>query len=458
MAGGRKSGQMDMTDGPVLGNLLRFTIPLVFSGILQLLFNAADIVVVGRFAGDKCLAAVSSNGSLINLCTSLFIGLSVGANVVTARALGAKDTGRVSDVVHTSVLISIISGLVLTVIGVIGAPQFLLWMGTPEDIIALASEYLRLYFLGMTATMVYNFGAAILRAVGETKKPLYFLIISGAINLGLNLVFVIVFGMDVDGVALATVISQAVSASLVISCLMRHTGAIRFEPRKMRIKSYVLSDIVRNGLPAGIQGAMNSFSNVTVAAAINVFGSTVVAGSSLCSNIDGFLNAGVNAFFQAAVSFTAQNAGAKKYSRIWRVVWIANACALIVGTVMGVGAWYFGEEIAGIYTKSPEIIAQCVLKMTYLSIPYALVGLMNVFNGALRGMGYSVLSMTNSLLGMCAFRVFWVKVIHPLPAFSAVTGIYIAYPISWAVTLVANALCLAWVMNRAKKKSAVSEI
>ena len=449
--------EMDMCSGPVLGNMLRFALPLMLSSILQLLFNAADIVVVGRFAGDECLAAVGSTGSLVTLITNVFMGLSVGANVVAARAIGAGDGKNVQRVVHTSMLIALVSGVFLTIVGTIGARTFLEWMGSPHDVIDLAAKYLRIYFCGMTAMMLYNFGGAILRAVGDTKRPLYFLLIAGVINVVLNLIFVIVFGMDVDGVALATVISQVVSAALVVICLMRSEGFIHFDPRKMRMHMDVFGDIAKIGLPAGFQGIMFSISNVTIQSSINAFGSTVVAGNSAAANIEGFVYVGMNAFYQSAISFIGQNMGAKKYERIWRILSTALLCVTVAGLVLGVGAWGIRDTLLGIYSSSPDVIAAGAVRMTYLSLPYFICGIMDVLVGALRGIGYSFAPMIVSVVGVCGLRLMWIATICKLPAFSDPAGIYLSYPVSWIITLSAHFVCFVWAMKRVKKRAQLEE-
>lgn len=449
--------EMDMCSGPVLGNMLRFALPLMLSSILQLLFNAADIVVVGRFAGDECLAAVGSTGSLVTLITNVFMGLSVGANVVAARAIGAGDGKNVQRVVHTSMLIALVSGVFLTIVGTIGARTFLEWMGSPHDVIDLAAKYLRIYFCGMTAMMLYNFGGAILRAVGDTKRPLYFLLIAGVINVVLNLIFVIVFGMDVDGVALATVISQVVSAALVVICLMRSEGVIHFDPRKMRMHMDVFGDIAKIGLPAGFQGIMFSISNVTIQSSINAFGSTVVAGNSAAGNIEGFVYVGMNAFYQSAISFIGQNMGAKKYERIWRILGTALLCVTVAGLVLGVGAWGIRDTLLSIYSSSPDVIAAGAVRMTYLSLPYFICGIMDVLVGALRGIGYSFAPMIVSVVGVCGLRLMWIATICKLPAFSDPAGIYLSYPVSWIITLSAHFVCFVWAMKRVKKRAQLEE-
>lgn len=446
--------EIDMTHGPILKKLLLFTVPLILSSILQLLFNAADVVVVGRFAqqGDLCLAAVGSTGSLTSLIVNMFVGLSVGTNVVVARAWGSGDHKAMEESVHTSMLVSVVSGVILAVVGVIGARVFLEWMNTPEEVIDLSSLYLRIYFAGMPANMIYNFGSAILRSVGDTRRPLIYLIIAGVLNVILNLFFVIVLHMDVEGVALATIISQAVSAALVVICLMRSEGGLRLTLKKLRIAGNMLKEIARIGLPAGFQGVLFSISNVMIQSSINAFGATVMAGSSAAGNLEGFVYVGMNAFHQAAVSFSSQNLGAGEYKRIWRIAVVCQVCVTVVGLLMGVGVWFFGSELLRIYTTSQEVVNAGLVRLSYVCLPYALCGMMDVMTGSLRGIGYSVTPMLVSILGICVFRVAWIATVCKLPACSDIDFVYLSYPISWIITLIAHTICFVWAMRRVKVK------
>ena len=446
--------EIDMTHGPILKKLLLFTVPLILSSILQLLFNAADVVVVGRFArqGDLCLAAVGSTGSLTSLIVNMFVGLSVGTNVVVARAWGSGDHKAMEESVHTSMLVSVVSGVILAVVGVIGARVFLEWMNTPEEVIDLSSLYLRIYFAGMPANMIYNFGSAILRSVGDTRRPLIYLIIAGVLNVILNLFFVIVLHMDVEGVALATIISQAVSAALVVICLMRSEGGLRLTLKKLRIAGNMLKEIARIGLPAGFQGVLFSISNVMIQSSINAFGATVMAGSSAAGNLEGFVYVGMNAFHQAAVSFSSQNLGAGEYKRIWRIAVVCQVCVTVVGLLMGVGVWFFGSELLRIYTTSQEMVNAGLVRLSYVCLPYALCGMMDVMTGSLRGIGYSVMPMLVSILGICVFRVAWIATVCKLPACSDIDFVYLSYPISWIITLIAHTICFVWAMRRVKVK------
>lgn len=348
--------EIDMCNGPILSKMLRFSIPLMCSSVLQLLFNAADIVVVGRWAGDNSLAAVGSNTALIGLLTNLFVGLAVGANTLAAKYYGARDRDALHRVVHTSILLSIISGLVLTVVGVFGARTILIWMQTPENVLDLATLYLRIYFLGMTATMVYNFGAALLRAEGDTQRPLYFLSLAGVVNIVLNLFFVIVCKLDVAGVAIATVISQCISASLVLRCMVKDTGPLHLDLKKMRLHPQAMRQILRIGLPAGFQGILFSLSNVVIQSSVNTFGEVIMAGNSAAANIEQFVYVSMNAMYQATISFTSQNYGAGNYHRIRKIMIRAQGCVLVVGLVLGNAATLAGRVLLSIYTTSPPVI------------------------------------------------------------------------------------------------------
>lgn len=439
-----------MVNGPILKKMLLFTIPLMFSSILQLLFNAADIVVVGRFAGDNSLAAVGCNGALINLMTNVFLGLSVGGNVLAARDYGAGDEEELSKTVHTAMLLGIISGLVLTVAGVIFAPQLLELMQTPENVLPLAALYLRIYFLGMTAMMVYNFGSALLRSIGDTKRPLYYLVAAGVINVILNLVFVIVFRMDVAGVGLATVISQCVSAVLVVRCMMREQGGIRLIPRRLHIYKDKLIQIVQVGLPAGFQGAVFSLSNVVIQSSVNLFGETVVAGNSAAMNLEGFVYVSMNAFHQAAISFTSQNVGAGRRERIGKILLTAEGCVIVTGLLFGWVMYGFGRPLLHIYSNSSHVIDAGMVRMRIILLPYALCGMMDVVVGVLRGMGYSVGPMIMSLIGACGLRLVWIATVFRIPQFHNISTVYVSYPITWAITLLAQLLLYVYASKKMK--------
>ena len=444
----KKTYEMDMCSGSILKKMLIFTIPLMCSSILQLLFNAADIVVVGRFAGDNSLAAVGSNTALINLLTNLFVGLSIGANVAAARFYGAKQGGEVKKTVHTAMLLSIFSGIILTVIGVIGARQILIWMQTPSEVLELAVLYLRIYFVGMTGTMIYNFGSALLRAVGDTKRPLYYLFGAGCVNIVLNLLFVICFHMDVAGVALATVISEAISALLVLRCMIKEKGSIHLELRELHIYPDKFVQILKVGLPAGFQGIVFALSNVVIQSSINLFGATVVAGNSAAANIEGFVYMAMNSFYQATISFTSQNFGAGKQERINRIALTGEFCVIVVGLVFGNACVLFGHPLLGIYSSSPAVIESGMHRLRIIARTYALCGIMDVMVGALRGVGYSIMPMIVSLIGACGLRLLWLATVFQIDRYHTVTTVYLSYPITWIITLSVHILCFVLIRRK----------
>jgi putative MATE family efflux protein len=449
MSSKTKQYEMDMCSGPILRKMLMFALPLMLSSILQLLFNAADIVVVGKFAGDNSLAAVGSNTALINLLTNLFIGLSIGANVVAARHYGAKAWDDLRRTVHTAMLLSMLSGALLLVLGVIGAEQMLIWMQTPEEVLPLATVYLRIYFLGMISTMVYNFGSALLRAVGDTKRPLYFLIIAGVINAGLNMVLVIVFGLGVAGVGIATVFSQMVSCVLVLTCLCRAEGSYKLSFSKLSMKGYYLKQIFQVGIPAGIQSTVINFSNALLQSSVNSFGSTAMAGYTAANNILGFLYVSINSVTQACMSFTSQNFGVGKYKRMDRV--LIDCMILSVGTalVLGCGAYFFGAEILQIYTEEADVIQCGVEILSITTVPYFLCGIMDLFPGALRGMGYSAVPMVLSIIGTVGMRVLWIFAFFP--QHRSLYFLFISYPASWIATIVMQVVCYYFVRKHCYK-------
>lgn len=446
------SHSIDMCSGSIAKKMIIFTLPLMLSGILQLLFNAADVIVVGKFAGDASLAAVGSTTSLINLTTNLFIGLSVGANVLTANYYAAGKEADLKSTVHTSMTLSIIGGIFLTVIGVVFAPYILHLMNTPDDVIGLATIYLRTYFSGMTAVMVYNFGSAVLRAIGDTKRPLYFLTVAGIINVCLNLLFVIRFNLGVFGVGLATVISQIVSAVLIVICLIREKSSIKLQISKLRIDVHKLSRIIKIGLPAGIQGMLFSLANIVIQSSVNSFGTTVMAGNSASQNIEGFAFTSMNAFHQAAVSFTGQNAGARKYDRINKILFTSLGYVLVTGIVFCFIYMTFGKYLIGFYTDSPDVVEAGVNRLVIIAASYSVCGMMDVVVGSLRGLGYSFMPMIVSLVGVCALRLIWIATVFQLEQFHKVEVIYYTYPISWAITLSAHLICFFAVKKVIKKK------
>lgn len=446
-----KKYEIDMCHGPLLGKILVFYIPLMLSGILQLLFNAADIIVVGQFAGNESLAAVGSTGALINLIINLFIGLSIGANVLVARYYGANQQTDLKEMVQTAIATSVISGILLVFVGFFVAKPALTLMGTPDDVIGQSVLYMRIYFAGMPFMMAYNFGSAVLRAVGDTKRPLYYLLIAGIVNVILNLIFVIYFSMYVAGVATATVISQAISAVLVIRCLLKTDSVYKLELKGIKISMDKFGKMFKIGLPAGVQGALFSISNVLIQSSVNSFGSVAMAGNTAGSNIEGFVYTSMNAFYQSAISFCGQNYGAKEYKRVGKALFICEVLVILVGLLLGNGAYLAGGTLLKLYSSDPEVISYGILRMRYISVIYFLCGMMDVMVGGLRGIGYSIMPMLVSLTGACLFRIVWIYTIfqevRTLPC------LYISYPISWILTFSVHLICFLIVYKKLFRKS-----
>ena len=440
-----------MTNGPLVGKIVRFAVPLAISGILQLLFNAADIIVVGQFVGPQALAAVGSTSALIQLIVNLFIGLSIGVNVLVARYYGAGQSKDLHETVHTSVLVSLICGVILIFVGIALSRPLLELMGTPEDVVDQAVLYMRIYFAGMPVMMLYNFGSAILRAVGDTQRPLYFLFIAGVINVILNLFFVIVFHMGVEGVAIPTVISQCVSAVLVLLCLMKSEGVYRVDLKKLTIHRDKLWQMTKIGIPAGIQSATFSISNVLIQSSINSFGSIAMAGSTAGGNIEGFVWTAMDAFTQSTLSFTGQNYGAKKFHRITKVVWYNLILVTGVGIVLGVGAYLLGRPLLSIYSSDPEVIAYGLERMLLVCVPYFTCGIMNIFVGAMRGLGSSLTPMVVSIFGVCVLRVVWIYTIFPLDR--TFTMLFLSYPVTWVVTTLIEIVCFLVIRKHAIQRA-----
>ncbi len=448
--------QRRMLEGPLLGNIIVYTIPIILTSVLQLLFNAADLVVVGQFCGSVSVAAVGATGALTNLIVNLFIGLSVGAGVTVAHGVGCGDDRAVHRTVHTALPAALVSGVILTVVGVCFSEPLLRLMGTPDNVRALSALYMRIYFAGITFTMVYNFCASILRAIGDTKSPLIFLSIAGVVNVGLNVVFVTVANMNVAGVALATTISQAISAVLVVIALMRRTDACRLTLSKMRFYKAQLLKMVRIGLPAGIQGSLFSISNVLIQSSINSFGDVVMAGNAAAGNIEGFVWVSMNAFHQSALNFTGQNVGARQYKRVLRILWLCLASVTVVSLVLGLSAFAAGEQLLSIYIKdSQEAIGYGVTRMMYLCAPYFLCGLMDVTTGSLRGMGASLVPMLISVLGVCGFRVLWIGTIFQMEGFHTLECLYLSYTVSWIMTFAAQLVAFFFVYRKRVREDAL---
>lgn len=440
---------MDMCNGPLLKKIILFAIPLMLSGVLQLLFNAADVIVVGRFTGNEALAAVGSTSSLINLLINLFVGVSVGANVLLGKHIGARDEENASKTVHTAVTFALVVGIAMIFVGFFLSRPLLELMGTPEDVINLSVLYMRIYFVGMPAFMFYNFGAALLRAVGDTKRPLYFLTLAGIINVIFNLIFVIVFHMGVAGVALATIISEGISAFLVFLCLKGADGVLHLDHRSLSFHKDIAVQMMKIGLPAGLQGCIFSVSNVLIQSSVNSFGSIAMAGNTASANLEGFVYNAMNSLYQTSLSFTSQNMGAKKYKRVDKILIECLVIVMIVGIVMGGGAYLIGTSLLSIYSSDPQVISYGLLRMSLICVPYFLCGMMDVFVGSLRGMGYSVMPMLVSLTGACLFRIVWIFTIFATNR--SLFVLYFSYPVSWALTATAHLICYMIVRKKVFK-------
>lgn len=443
--------EINMCNGTIMDKLISFSLPLMLSGILQLMFNAVDIIVVGRFSGSQALAAVGSTSALINVFTNLFIGISLGANVLTARFYAAGREKEVSETVHTAITLALVSGIVMALVGLVFSRGALALMGTPDDVIGLSALYMRIYFLGMPFFMLYNYGAAILRAVGDTKRPLLFLVIAGVINACLNMVLVIVFKLGVAGVAIATVISQMISCVLVLRCLCQSKTSYRLRFSELGMKGYYLKQIFSVGVPAGIQSTVINFSNVLLQSSVNSFGSTAMAGYTAANNLLGFLYVSVNSITQACMSFTSQNYGVGKLKRMDRVLADCMILSVVVAVVLGCICYGFGPEILQIYTEDAEVIECGMEILAYTTITYFLCGWMDLFPGALRGMGYSAVPMVLSVIGTVGTRVVWIFGIFPYHRSLAI--LFISYPASWIITIILQVVCFYFVRRRVHRRS-----
>lgn len=442
--------EIDMCNGSIMDKLISFSLPLMLSGILQLMFNAVDIVVVGRFSGSQALAAVGSTTALINIFTNLFIGISLGANVLAARFYASGREKEMSETVHTAITLALISGIIMAGVGLLLAKLALELMGTPSDVIELSTLYMRIYFCGMPFFMLYNYGAAILRAVGDTKRPLIFLIISGVANAGLNMILVIIFHMGVAGVGIGTVISQLISCILVLRCLYKSEGCYQLRFSKLRIQKVYLRQIFQVGIPAGIQSTVINFSNALLQSSVNSFGSTAMAGYTAANNILGFLYVSVNAVTQACMSFTSQNYGVGKYKRMDRVLINCLILSVVISGVLGCGSYAFGTEILKVYTEDPKVI-QCGLEiLSMTTVTYFLCGIMDLFPGALRGMGRSGVPMILSIIGTVGTRIVWIFMLFP--QHRSLEFLFISYPVSWLFTIVMQVICFYFVRKQVHAK------
>lgn len=442
----QKKYEIDMVSGPLAKKILLFAVPLMLSSMLQLMFNAADIIVVGHFAGSESLAAVGSTTSLINLITNLFVGLSIGANVVVANAYGAGRHEEIKDTLHTAMMLALISGAIVLAVGAVFAPDFLRMMSSPADVIGLASVYLRIYFLGMPALMVYNFGAAMLRAIGDTKRPLYYLLFAGIVNVVLNLILVIGFDLGVVGVAVATAVSQYISAGLVLRCMIKEKGCLHFEFSSLRLNIGKMFRIMKIGIPAGLQGIVFSLSNVVIQSTINSFGSIVMAGSAASNNIEGFVYMAMNAFHQTAITFSGQNYGAGKLKRVDKVLGFCLLFVTLTGLGLGLLAVFFAEPLLGIYSTDALVIEAGIIRMKYVCTLYFLCGIMDVCVGVLRGMNRAVLPMIVSIVGACGLRLLWIATVFQ--EYKTIEALYVAYPVTWTITLSVHLVCILVVRRR----------
>lgn len=443
---------LNMCEGSLLKKTIVFTVPIMLTGILQLLFNAADLIVVGRFCGSNSVAAVGATSSLVNLIVNLFIGLSTGSGVAVARAIGANDNECVKQTVHTAIPTAIVSGLLVSVIGFFVSKPILNLMGVPSDILPLSSLYLKIYFCAMLFNMVYNFGAAILRAAGDSRSPLIFLTIAGVVNVILNVFFVTVFDWNVAGVAAATAISQVISAVLVIWALMKRTDACKLILRNIKFRKSPLFKILSIGIPSGIQSTVFSFSNVIIQSSINSFGNIAMSGSAAAGNIEGFLYIILNAFYQTSLNFSGQNSGAGKYDRVKKTFLICSMYVIVIGLALGIGMYLMGDMLLSIYLPNePKAIEYGMIRFTYILLPYFLCGLMEVATGAIRGMGSSFTTMIISIIGVCGFRIVWIYTIFQFEAFHSFHGLFVSYPISWIFSIIAQFIAFNFVLKKRRR-------
>lgn len=452
----KKSADIDMLRGPLFGNIIRFAIPLMLTGILQLLFNAADLVVVGRFCGSDSVAAVGATGSLVALIVNLFLGVSIGAGVIVAHTVGVGEKEGIHRAVHTAIPLALILGVMVMVVGILFAPLLLEWMGTPEAVLDLSALYVRIYFAGMIPFMLYNFGAAILRAAGDSKSSLYFLTIAGVANVVLNVLFVTLFHMDVAGVALATALSQVVSAVLVLRVLRRREDACRLDWKAIKIYRQPLWQMLCMGIPTGLQSCMFSLSNVLIQSSINSFGEAAVAGNAAAGSLEGFAYTAMNAFSQSSMNFVGQNMGAGNYRRVRRVVLTCLGCVTVGGLVMGLSIFLFGEPLLGLYiTDSPEALSIGITRLAYICIPYFLCGVQEVSTNSLRGMGYSLPPTIISVVCVCVIRVAWIYTVFAYVG--TLASLYQSYVVTWALVTVAALTLFVIKMRQLLKRETASD-
>ncbi len=443
---------VNMLEGPLLGPIFLFAMPLFITSVLQLAFNAVDIIVVGKFTGHHALAAVGSTGPVINLLVTMFMGISIGASVIMGQNVGARDFKNAQDTLHTAIGISILGGILVLFAGYFTAMPLLKLMQTPPEVIELAGEYLKIYYIGMPGFMVYNFGAALLRAIGDSKRPMYFLTISGVFNVICNLIFVVIFKMGVAGVAIATSISQYIAAALIVASLLKADGYMKLFIDKIRISKDKAIGMMKIGLPAGFQGALFSISNILIQSGINSFGSVVMAGNTAAGNLEGFVYMGMNSIYQTSLSFTSQNMGAKQYDRVKKIFWTCVGVVIGVGLFMGVGAWLFGDKLLRLYTSEPEVIKYGVERLGVVSATYFLCGIMDTMVGGLRGMGYSITPMVVSLTAVCILRMVWIATIFQ--SIHTPVILYLSYPVSWIFAAIGHYINYLYAMKKLKKLQA----
>lgn len=453
-----KRRQVDMVNGHLFFKILGYAVPIILTGVLQLLFNAADLIIVGRFgsSGSNSVAAVGATSSLTNLMINFFIGFSSGGGVAVAQAIGAKDDEKTSKTVHTVVMLSIIAGVIVSVIGLLASGPMLKLMSTPKEIIGLSSLYMKIIFSGMVFNMVYNFGAAILRAAGDTTRPLIYLTIAGVLNVALNIVFVTVLDLDVAGVALATIISQALSCALVLLALTRRTDVCKLCVKKIRIHKAPLQKILGVGLPAGLQSTLFGISNVIIQSSINSLSylNGLMAGSAAASNIDAFVYTIINSFYQASLNFTGQNIGAKKYDRVKKVFLYSLFWSALLGFVSGFGTYIFNEPLLSLYiTDSPDAIKWGAVRMFYIGVPYFICGMMEVATGCLRGMGVSLAPMIISVLGVCGIRLGWIFTVFQIDKYHTPQVLLFSYTVSWIITFSVEAIVFLVLLRKRIKSN-----
>lgn len=443
---------VNMLEGPLLGPIFLFAMPLFITSVLQLAFNAVDIIVVGKFTGHHALAAVGATGPVINLLVTMFMGISIGASVIMGQNVGARDFKNAQDTLHTAIGISILGGILVLFAGIFTAMPLLRLMQTPPEVIELSGEYLKIYYIGMPGFMVYNFGSALLRAIGDSRRPMYFLTISGVFNVICNLIFVIVFKMGVAGVAIATAISQYIAAALIVASLLKADGYMKLSFDKIRISKDKALGMMKIGLPAGFQGALFSISNILIQSGINSFGSVVMAGNTAAGNLEGFVYMGMNAVYQTSLSFTSQNMGAKQYDRVKKIFWTCVGVVIGVGLFLGVGAWLFGDKLLRLYTSEPEVIKYGVERLGVVSATYFLCGIMDTMVGGLRGMGYSITPMVVSLTAVCILRMIWIATIFQ--SIHTPVILYLSYPVSWIFAAIGHYINYLYAMKKLKKLQA----